>query len=340
MLPYDENPNTRESDGVDDGGSMVWDGGYCLYVLKGGDGNGDDAAGDFWRYSISSSSWEVLEGVPFGPSKNNGKRLGYAGENVYYWHANSTGFWVYAPPWYRKSGYFTSSVFDAGTAAIWQQISWDGSEPLGAQKSYLTALRVWTRSSADNFAWSDWVENPSGDDLPWENRYFQYRVELSTTDSEVTPMLHELIAYYLHWTHRAGTFTSQALELGNVENWGMLSWEATLPENTSISFATRSSPDGLNWSEWEGLESNVIQSPTRGMLYLQVRVTLRGEGTLTPTLRSYSIAYTSKHAAGQIALVATVGAAGIAAAGVAWALLKGPLHVERQKQPSENSAGG
>lgn len=820
MLPYNENPNTTESDGVDDGGSMVWDGRNYLYVLKGGDGNGDNAADNFWRYSISSNSWEVLAGVPFGPSKNNGKRLGYAGENVYYWHANSTGFLVYAPPRYRRSGYFTSSVFDAGTTAAWQQISWDGSEPFGAlgkkrlvsaepenlidnrgrlgvltihglfdnlrlvkenplegyigtsrrdsvyenisenctasinqygyvashasvkgtidgfedqqsatdggaysslheqaytvqvpttekinpsddayvgedspdtvygsansarlgtrtqtganrraflkfdfsgiptnaaiteaklwlrvysysnpademrrvqswlvtddswtegtvtwntqpnlaknldtayidgykwfswvvtdfvqdqfwsdnlvsfgirhrnenldetartiyyrskesdvdhpylevtyavprthynleiheniedlpsgtnytlqiryklsnandkfrvmvkdssgnwnycgeslssstdwelweyqlldnefiadgggmgknvrikfvdcdneatsatdllidyirvkstkadsyalrwehritdventqeniilriygcnatgdesviasvwnrsasewenfaenlptslgeithritnvddylmgdgisikyedadkiddiqtticidhvvleaQKPYSTALRVWARSSADNSTWSDWVENPSGDGLPWENRYFQYHVELSTTDSEVTPMLHELIAYYVPWTPRVGTFTSQALELGYVENWG-ISWEAKLPENTSISFATRSSPDCLNWSEWEGLESNAIQSPTHGMLYLQVRATLQGVGALTPTLQSYSITYTPERATEKITLVATVGTAGIVAAGVAWVFLR------------------
>ena len=203
---------------------------------------------------------------------------------------------------------------------------------LEAQRPYSTALRVWTKSSADNSTWSEWVENPSGDGLPWENRYFQYRVELSTTDSEVTPMLHELIAYYVPWTPRAGTFTSQALELGHVENWGMLSWEAMLPENTSISFATRSSPDGLNWSEWEELESNAIQSPTHGMFYLQVRATLQGVGSLTPTLRSYSIAYTPERAAEKIALVATVGAAGIAAAGVAWVFLRGRLHAGRRRR--------
>lgn len=172
------------------------------------------------------------------------------------------------------------------------------------------------------------------------NCHFQYRVEFSTSDEEATPVLHKLAVYYMSWTPRAGTFTSQALELGHVENWGMLSWEATLPENTSISFTTRSSPDGSNWSEWEELESNAIQSPTHGMLYLQVQVMLQGVGTLTPTLRSYSIAYTPERAAEQTALVATVGAAGIAAAGVAWALLRGPLHVGRQKQRSGKSADG
>ncbi len=130
-MPYNENPDTTESDGVDDGGSMVWDGGDYLYVLKGGDGNGDDAADNFYRYSISSNSWEVLAGVPLGPSRSNGTRLGYAGENVYYWHANSTGFWAYASPRYEGVGHFTSSVFDAGVASTWQQISWDESAPAG-----------------------------------------------------------------------------------------------------------------------------------------------------------------------------------------------------------------
>ena len=321
MLPYNENPDTAESDGVDDGGSMVWDGSDYLYILKGGDGNGDDEADNFWRYSISSNSWEVLAGVPLGPSRNNGTRLGYAGENVYYWHANSTGLWAYAPPKYKEGGYFTSSVFDAGVTSTWQRMSFE----FGASNE--AALRVWTRSSSDNAKWSDWVENQSGDLLPWENRYLQYRVEFSTTDEYVTPILHEMRIAYLTKIWRTGTFTSQPLELGHVENWGTLSWEATLPENTSISFAARTSADCSNWSEWAELDSNAIQSPTHGWPFLQVRATLRGLGAATPTLRSYSISYTPDRAPPAqpieyAALVVAVGAAGIAAAGAARALSK------------------
>lgn len=322
MLPHNENPDTVESDGVDDGGSMVWDGGDYLYFLKGGDGNGDDEADNFWRYSISLDSWEVLAGVPFGPSRNNGRRLGYAGENVYYWHANSTGFWAYTPPRYGRSGYFTSSVFDAGVVSTWQRMSFEFGASNGA------TLRVWTRSSSDDVKWSGWVENQSGDVLPWENRYLQYRVEFSTNDEYVTPILHEMRIAYLTKIWRTGTFTSQPLELGYVENWGTLSWEATLPENTSISFATRSSADGSTWSEWAELDSNAIQSPTRDRPFLQVRASLRGLGAATPTLRSYSISYTTSRALPiqpieYVALVVAVGVAGIAAAGVARALSKG-----------------
>lgn len=167
---------------------------------------------------------------------------------------------------------------------------------LEAQKPYSTSVVVESRTSADNGAWSDWKNHQSGDDLPYENRYFQYRVELSTDDEEATPMLHEIVAYYVPRTPRTGTFTSQPLELGYVESWGTLSWDAALPENTSISFATRSSPDGSNWSEWEELESSVIQGLTYGRPYLQVRATLQGVGVTSPTLRSYSIFYTPDRA--------------------------------------------
>jgi hypothetical protein len=283
MLPYNENPNTTEGDGVDDGGSMVWDGSDCLYVLKGGDGNGDDQADNFWRYSISSNSWEVLAGVPLGPSRNNGARLGYAGENVYYWHANSTGFWAYSPPKYKENGYFISSVFDAGVISTWQRMDWDASLPAG------TTLRIWTRSSEDNIMWSGWVESQRGAPLSWENRYLQYRAEFSTTDERATPTLHGISAAYVTKIWRTGTFTSQPLTLGHVEEWGELSWDATTPENTSISFATRSSADGSGWSEWAELGSSAIRSPTYGRPFLQVRATLRGLGVATPVLRSYSI---------------------------------------------------
>jgi len=150
-MPHNENPDTAEGDGVDDGGSMVWDGGDYLYALKGGDGNGNVAADNFWRYSISSNSWEALAGVPLGPSGNNGTRLGYAAGRVYYWHANSTGFWAKEPPEYEKSGWFESGVFDAGAAVTWRQVSWQVSSPAGVvtEKKFASAEPLSLMSGED-----------------------------------------------------------------------------------------------------------------------------------------------------------------------------------------------
>lgn len=167
---------------------------------------------------------------------------------------------------------------------------------LEARKPYSTVVRVKVRSSPDNVAWPDWASVPyvePNQDLGYEGHYLQYRVELSTEDNLVTPVLREFIANYLSATKvSTGAFTSQPLELGYVENWGTLAWNATTPENTSISFATRSSADGSTWSDWQELDSGIVRSPTYGRRYLQVRAIFRGVGTATPTLYSYNIAYT------------------------------------------------
>ena len=167
---------------------------------------------------------------------------------------------------------------------------------LEAQKPYSTVVRVKVRSSSDNVVWPDWASVPyisPGSPLPYESRYLQYRVELLTEDNTVTPAFDEFTATYAQATKAStGTFTSQPLELGYVESWGTLSWSGDVPENTSISFATRSSVDGSVWSDWQELDSGTIQSPTYGRRYLQVRATFHGVGTATPTLHYYSIAYT------------------------------------------------
>ena len=317
----------NEAGEIDDGGSMVWDEGDYLYVLKGGDGpSGNVMAENFWRYSISNNSWEILTDAPQGVGDKNGPRLAFAGGKVHFWHGfGSTGFWRYEPPEFFASGNFTSSVFDAGSDSVWQQITWDASLPQGAaekkaiiQKPYSTSIRIWTRSSSDNSTWTEWVRCTNGSRLPWEDRYLQYRVEFSTTSGVATPTLREVCITYVPKTPRVGAFVSHVLELGPVESWGEFSWEATLHENTSISFATRSSPDGSSWSDWEELESGFVRSPPHP--YLQVRAEFRGLGTTTPVFQSYSISYTPNRTRTVPAEFLVMAATCAIAAGAVWGL--------------------
>lgn len=306
-----------EAGGVDDGGSMVWDGGDHIYVLKGGDGSGSVMATDFWRYSTSGDFWEILD-LPEGVGEVGGQRLAFAGK-IYFWRGfGSTGFWRYNPPEFFSSGNFTSGVFDAGSDSVWKQITWDARLPHGIGKggetreSFSTSIRVWTRSSSDNFVWSEWVECTNGSPLPWENRYLQYRVELSTSSNVVTPVLRDVCITYVQKIPRVGTFTSRVLELGSVDGVCELSWEATLPDNTSITFATRTSKDGLSWSDWDEVKAGVITSPTKGRPYLQVRATLQGVGEATPELRSFSIRYARNRVLRWVVLGAVAACAAVA----------------------------
>ena len=85
---------------------------------------------------------------------------------------------------YPASGDFTSCTLDAGQYAIWPAISWQGDAPAG------TSLTADTRSSADGTAWSDWqVAGNGGAASSPANRYLQFRFNLGTGQSNLSPRL-------------------------------------------------------------------------------------------------------------------------------------------------------
>ena len=76
--------------GVGDGASLLWIGNFMtdeadhVYALGGGSCYEDPGFG-FFRYSISNGLWEVLEDIPYPVGYYVGNRLGFAGENIFYW---------------------------------------------------------------------------------------------------------------------------------------------------------------------------------------------------------------------------------------------------------------
>lgn len=253
-----------------------------------------------WEHSISGveDSWDNYELKVYGSSGDD-ENFG-----IYLWRS-SDNTWELIDNFPTNDGWCAHSIDNISDYMIGDNLvvrSFENTADniqttiyidyiaLEAKKPYFTAVCVWTRSSSDGSSWSGWVEAGKGNDLPWESRYLQYRVEFSSSSDEATPMFTDLCVGYSYITWPFGTFTSQPLELGYVENWGELSWEVTLLENTPISFATRSSENGEVWSEWSETSSG-IQSPIYGRRFLQVRITLQGIGTISPTLHSYIIAY-------------------------------------------------
>jgi len=95
-----------------------------------------------------------------------------------------------------ENGWFESSIYDAGCIADWKSISWSSIEPAG------TSIVVKARTSSDNNpydgGWSDWYQDNNGEEntLMPNNRYFQYRVELSTNDNTKTPELDNIRLCY------------------------------------------------------------------------------------------------------------------------------------------------
>jgi len=103
---------------------------------------------------------------------------------------------VRTPAEYGSSGTLRSSAFDGGENAEWQTITWD------AETGGSTAARVRTRT-ADQFSqlagasWSDWHTGGTATVTGGDDRWIQYEAELTSSDTGVTPILHEITATYM-----------------------------------------------------------------------------------------------------------------------------------------------
>jgi len=85
-------------------------------------------------------------------------------------------------------GRLTSSVVDLGVGQESAALDWDAVTPPG------TTLGLACRSSDDAGDLGPWSEalSSAGEITPPPGRFFQYRVEMETTEPDVSPILHEL----------------------------------------------------------------------------------------------------------------------------------------------------
>ncbi len=100
---------------------------------------------------------------------------------------------IWASPPFVGNGAFESCALDAGRTVGWTTAAWAADVPAGA------AVAFRTRTSIDGLSWSSWspplgesgqpLASPSG-------RYLQYRLELSATDTAVTPSVDSVTVGY------------------------------------------------------------------------------------------------------------------------------------------------
>ncbi len=111
----------------------------------------------------------------------------------------ATGDGALAVDWLRLSPYaaggtFTSAVLDAGSKkATWDTIAWTSELPAG------TGLTVSVRmgnTPTPNGSWTAFTPVTNGVTIGGSGRYLQYRVDLSTTDPDRAPALHDLTVGY------------------------------------------------------------------------------------------------------------------------------------------------
>jgi sugar lactone lactonase YvrE len=93
-----------------------------------------------------------------------------------------------------------------------------------------------------------------------------------------------------------GRFVSAVQDAEVVAAWGQLRWEGSAPPGTEVRLATRSgntsTPDGT-WATWTDVDPGgpVASIRSESARFLQIRLTLVGDGETTPVIEALSAAY-------------------------------------------------
>jgi hypothetical protein len=263
------------------------DDGY-IYVNR---GNGTN---DFYRYDISGDSWTQMADSVTASGEDY---------DVYYGGRLETdGTYVYLMPGDGETAFLR---YDPDTD------SWDSmartpfAQYYGTDMTYrdgrFYALAGYYKDEtwAYDVATDEWYELPANQEYTFgRGPYNGASIEYAGGDSfYATPGfgLSDMWSFTLGSGNypSSGTYVSETLDLSYVEGWTSFTATDETPSNTSITYETRTSDDGENFSDWEEVSGSDIVSPENR--YLQVRITLAtSDGESTPTVYDFEVAYESE----------------------------------------------
>ena len=149
----------------------------------------------------------------------------------------------------------------------------------------------------NNSAWDPWSElctNQYGCSIgdTTDKAYIQYKLNLATTNTEVTPQINSVTISSGYAD--SATYTSQIVDATRTAHWQNLSANAITPTGTSITYATRSGvtpiPDS-SWSAWQQTTSEVTNSPDARYFQYQITLTTT-DVNQTPIVSALMLSYT------------------------------------------------
>lgn len=204
-LLFDVHISDLDSDGDMDICSIVNSTGGHIFWCENLDGIGEDWAVHNVAPYINSA-WSVHPSDVNGDGKNDLVACMLFNDQLSWWDLNENG--------YSTEGYLESSILDTDTEyPCYNTLTWDSEVPSG------TELSVQIRASDDYNVMGDWSEpqysSPIqvGEVVEDGDSYFQYRVNMETSDPLATPWL----------SYISLTWSEMGLEEGGLEDMGILS---------------------------------------------------------------------------------------------------------------------
>jgi len=268
------------------GASLVYPGtGDYLYATRGA------TTSTFWRYHIPTDTWLTdASDIPDNVRASYGSRLISDGTDIFFTagigikrmfkYTVATGLWTELAalpysPYYGSdisyangkilalAGYYTPDLYEYTISSN----SW----------KKLDSLDTYGPNDVGTYNGASIAYDPVGESYYVTRGYGQAELLNYTPGSTTYPI--------------TGTWTSPAYDLEYVESWSGISIGQETPGNTTLLFQSRSSNDGLVWSEWEEITDDNIASPANKFLQLKVTFSSSSDHELTPVVRDISFNY-------------------------------------------------
>jgi hypothetical protein len=160
--------------------------------------------------------------------------------------------WIIVTP-YAASGSFTSRIYDGGAPKTWQEVNWQSNLPAG------TSISMFQRQGNTATPDGSWTSfSPiaaSGNSVGGTSRYIQYRADLSSSNTSVTPVLQKVNFNCATPTCPALTFSPATNTVLPTATEGT-AYSQTISTNSSgYSFSASGLPAGLSIDASSGVIS-------------------------------------------------------------------------------------
>lgn len=275
------------------GSSLAYPGsGDYIYATRGG------LTAGFWRYSISGNTWDDggAADLPTDSESGYGARIISDGTDIYaitgsgianiLKYTVGTNTWSllntlpFSPYWGTDIIYYNGKIY--AQSGYYRKAFWE----------YTIATNTWRQLPNIPGYYPQDIGPYNGGSLAFD---YDNNVMYSIYGASITSFLTFTPGVENYPT--SGIWISDVVDLTYVDSFTSLTSSVTTPDDSSVTFETRTSADASSWSSWQSVSGSTIQSLENR--YIQIKATLASSTDRddAPILHSISINYTGDEVA-------------------------------------------
>ncbi len=279
------------------GSSMAYDGSQYIYLTRGG------ASATWWRYDtkgVEGFRWSAALPVMAGWTQGYGSKIVYNDGYIY-----------------ALKGQGTNSFFRYNVgSSTWSQITDNlpatvntGADLINGRDGYLYATRGTNTSSYYRYpmtggSWENVIDIPatvSTGGMSVYNNNKNWVIPGAGANTYQDGLYSYVVGSGGNATgfEKSGSYVSEVMDLISVYHWANLTVNYTMPQNTFLTFETRTSSDGTLWSSWSQTSgdmangnSHILGITSQPDKFIQLRINFSSSDQIySPRVDDFAINY-------------------------------------------------